>query len=240
MPSKSSPKKVLIAASGTGGHLFPAVYIAEELKKLNPEMEIEFCGAGRPLEEKIVGSRGYGLHVIPIVGVARRGLKGLLQFAFQLPVAFFKTLKLLLAFRPDLVIGVGGYVTVLPVVLARILGKKTLIHEAEVQPGMANQFLSKWADCATVASGETKFKSKIKVVHTGQPINPQLFNMPKANPQTKNLLILGGSQGARGIDQALIESAAALAEHSVRVFHQCRKESLEKLEVAYKNAGVEA
>ena len=93
MPFKPSirnlPRKILIAASGTGGHLFPAVYIAEELKKLHPEIEIEFCGAGRPLEEKIVGDRGYPLHVIPIVGVARRGIKGLMQFAFRLPLALW-------------------------------------------------------------------------------------------------------------------------------------------------------
>ena len=77
-------------------------------------------------------------------------------------------------------------------------------------------------------------------MHTGQPINPQLFDIAKINPQTKNLLILGGSQGARGIDQALIVSAAALAEQGIRVFHQCRKESLESLEAGYQEAGVEA
>ena len=89
-----SKKKILIAASGTGGHLFPALYVAEELKSRDPSIEIEFCGSGRPLEEEIIGKRGYKINLIPIVGVSRRGWRGKLEFLLKLPKSILITLKI--------------------------------------------------------------------------------------------------------------------------------------------------
>ena len=99
---------VLIAASGTGGHLFPAVDIADAFREINPEIEVEFVGSGRPLEEKIVDAKGYKRTVIHTVGIKQRGLFGLIEFFKTLPEAFFQTWSLFSRFKPSVVVGVGG------------------------------------------------------------------------------------------------------------------------------------
>lgn len=232
--------KILIAASGTGGHLFPALYIAEELKKLG-DCNIQFCGSGRPLEEKIIGSKGYKVNVIPVVGVSRRGIKGKLEFLLKLPKAIIKTLEIFKSFQPDAVIGVGGYISVLPVLIAKFKKIPTLIHEAEKIPGLANKFLAYFADKASLAYAETTFPRKIKTFYTGQPLNPKLYQVESLKEKDKNnILVLGGSQGAEALDKAMLGIRDFLKANNWNVLHQARKGNVDQLQAAYEKESVNA
>lgn len=233
-------KKFLIAASGTGGHLLPALYIAKEIQKQQPDAEILFCGAGRPLEQKIINEKGgYPLSIIEIVGLSRRGLRGLLEFLVKIPKAILQTREIFKTFQPDYVIGVGGYISVLPVVFARLYGKKSLIHEAEHSPGLANKLLSYFAHQATTAFPDVAFPNKkLKQIHTGQPLNPDLYNISEPEGD-RNLLILGGSQGAEALDKMLPEVLAA-SDHKFNIIHQCRQDNVESLQSRYQSLGLNA
>jgi UDP-N-acetylglucosamine--N-acetylmuramyl-(pentapeptide) pyrophosphoryl-undecaprenol N-acetylglucosamine transferase len=137
------------------------------------------------------------------------------------------------AFKPDVVVGVGGYVSVLPVIVARMRGIPTWTHEAELHPGLANRVLAHFADWMSVAFPETAVGGRVKLEITGHPVRPELGNvnrnrMPE-DGKPKHLLVLGGSQGARGLDEAVKDVASLLGEQKVEVVHQCREEHMEQV-----------
>lgn len=232
-------KLIYIAASSTGGHILPAIYIAQELEKLIPEVEIEFIGSGRRLEKQLIGAKGYRINNIPIVGVSRRGISGKAEFLLKLPKALYITSKLFLR-KPIAVIGVGGYVSVLPVALAKLYSVPSLIHEVEKSPGLANKFLSYFATISTVAFNETKFPSKIKKYVTGQPLNPKLYNIQReACEKVKNVLIVGGSLGSNALDNSMRDLSSFFKEKKYCIHHQCRKENIGNLNNSYQNSGIE-
>lgn len=240
---KAAPPRVLVAASGTGGHLIPAVHIVTALRRANPECVVEFIGAGRPLEEKLIVEKGYTRHTILSAGVKRRKLTGILQFLGRLPKGLSQILSLYRSFQPDVVVGVGGYVSVLPVIVARLKGIPTWIHEAERTPGLANRVLGFFADRMSTAFADTKVRGRVRIVHTGHPVREELKRVDTATIRPnapKNLLILGGSQGARGLDEAVPQVAAYLADRQIEVVHQCRPEAMELVINSYRAVGVSA
>lgn len=244
MKSQSSiASKVLIAASGTGGHLFPALYIAEALKQASPHIEIEFLGSGRPLEEQIIGRAGFTRHVVQIGGLRRLGIKGFSRWLMQLPKASANVWGLISRFKPDLVIGVGGYVTFLPITLARLRGIPTWIHEAERKPGLANYVLSFLATKVSTAHKDAAFPKLASTLHTGAPLKRELFlmNFRKHSLSTPcRVLITGGSQGADGLDKGIAALKELLARLNVELIHQCRPENQQFLEEEYGSVGVKA
>jgi UDP-N-acetylglucosamine--N-acetylmuramyl-(pentapeptide) pyrophosphoryl-undecaprenol N-acetylglucosamine transferase len=240
---EARPLRVLVAASGTGGHLIPALHIIRALQELRPGSVIETIGAGKPLEEKIFVQNGFTRHVISAVGVKHRGVLGLLGSVARLPVGFFQCAALFRRFKPDVVVGVGGYVTVLPVIVARLMRIPTWIHEAELHPGLANALLGRFADRASVAFAETKLRGRVKSVFTGHPVRPELKRVdPRviSSVVPKRLLILGGSQGARGLDTVIPEIGEVLCSRGVEVVHQSRPENIELVMNSYRAAGVKA
>jgi UDP-N-acetylglucosamine--N-acetylmuramyl-(pentapeptide) pyrophosphoryl-undecaprenol N-acetylglucosamine transferase len=240
--AKMNPR-ILIAASGTGGHLMPALYIAQAIQKKSPQADIEFLGSGRPLEETVLGKAGFKRSVVDIVGLKKRGLSGALQFLTKLPAAVFKTKSILARHRPHVVIGVGGYVTFLPVVLGWLSGVPAWIHEAERKPGMANLVLSYFAKKISVAFEDSSIPNRHKTLVTGQPVRPELIALgaePHEISIRPRLLVMGGSQGARAIDEALGAMADWLKERGIEVWHQCRPENEVPVREAYAKAGVSA
>jgi UDP-N-acetylglucosamine--N-acetylmuramyl-(pentapeptide) pyrophosphoryl-undecaprenol N-acetylglucosamine transferase len=241
--AKGRSARVLVAASGTGGHLIPALHIMRAIQAAQPEAVIECIGAGRPLEEKIIVSNGFTRNIIKASGVKQRGVLGLVQFVAGLPVAVFQCVRLFRRFKPDIVVGVGGYVSVLPVVVARLLRIQTWAHEAELHPGLANRVLGYFAKTISTAFAETEIRGGAKLIFTGHPVRPELKGVDRATIRPgapKRLLILGGSQGARGLDQAIADFGALLHERSVEVVHQCRPENAELVVNAYRAAKVHA
>lgn len=228
--------RVLIAASGTGGHLFPAVFIADAIRRLAPAAEILFVGSGRPLEERIIDSRGYRREVVHFVGLKHRGVRGAVQATTLLPKAVRATKRILDSFGPQMVIGVGGYVSVLPVLLAWRRGLPTWVHEAELHTGMANNLLCRVATVTSSAFAQGVFPGQARVRVTGHPVRPGLDAVAPLGaevPQPRHILVLGGSQGARGVDRALEAAAPLLAGLGVEVWHQSRQENIASLERVY-------
>lgn len=238
-----APVRVLVAASGTGGHLIPALHIIRAIKELRPEAVVECIGAGKPLEEKILVGNGLTRHIIRASAIKQRGAFGILKFVSLLPVSFVQCASLFRRFRPDVVVGVGGYVSVLPVVVARLMGIPTWAHEAELHPGLANRVLGYFAATISTAFAETKIRGRAKLVFTGHPVRPELKAVDRMSIREgapRRLLILGGSQGARGLDQAIVDFGTLLHERGVEVVHQCRPENSELVVNAYRAAKVQA
>ncbi len=238
-----SAGRILIAASGTGGHLFPALYIARAIQKLDPGVEIQFVGSGRPLEEKIIGATGMGRHVIDIVGVNRRGFRGLFEFLGKFPRAFLQTWNLLSKFKPQVVVGVGGYASVLPVALAWLRGIPTWIHEAELSPGLANRFLGYLATKSSTAFKDARMPRPARAVFSGHPVRAEILQVPKQIPEGSaitHLLILGGSQGAESLDRGFVQLHSLLKELKLQIRHQARQVNVDAVRAAYAGAGVSA
>jgi UDP-N-acetylglucosamine--N-acetylmuramyl-(pentapeptide) pyrophosphoryl-undecaprenol N-acetylglucosamine transferase len=241
--ASARPLRVLVAASGTGGHLIPALHIIRALQELQPGVVIETIGAGKQLEEKIFVQSGLKRHVIAASGVKHRGIVGWAGFVAGFPVGFLQCVRLFRRFRPDVVVGVGGYVTVLPVIVARLMRIPTWIHEAELHPGLANAVLGRFAERASLAFAETKIKGRVKTVFTGHPVRPELQRVERSalrDDAPKRLLIMGGSQGARGLDSVIPEIAELLHSRSIEVVHQSRPENMELVINSYRAAHVKA
>jgi UDP-N-acetylglucosamine--N-acetylmuramyl-(pentapeptide) pyrophosphoryl-undecaprenol N-acetylglucosamine transferase len=235
--------KIIIAASGSGGHLLPAIAIAKAIQKKNPECTIAFIGSKKTLEVKLVAAGGYELYQLPLLQVRRMGLKGLIRWLFSVPSNSFRTWRYLQSQKAELVIGVGGYVSVLPVLIGRIMGLKTMIHEAERRPGWANRVLGRFVHKITAAHQHPFFSKNAPVVWTGHPLRQELLeaNYTKPLPASpRNLLILGGSQGANSLDQSAIILLPEFLKHKFSIRHQCRPENQQTLELAYRNAGINA
>ena len=231
--------RFLIAAGGTGGHIFPAIHVAKSILAMAPNSKIIFVGTGRPLEDKLITGAGFELRKIKMVGVSGRGLKGILEFASVVPKAVFQTWKLISDFKPDLVFGFGGYGSFLPVTLGALRGIPTWIHEAEASPGLANKILGMYVDKISTAFNNVSFNPK-KTIHTGHPVREDLLRVTKKSglSSERNLLIVGGSQGARSLDNSVVEIAPQLAALNVSVVHQTRPENRQVVASALADAGV--
>jgi len=241
-PSSIKSPRILMTAGGTGGHLMPALQIARALRDKNKEIIIEFIGSGRPLEAELIDPH-YKRHTISSAGITRRGVKGLLQFFVRLPGAVIKTWRLLSNYRPDLIIGVGGYVTFVPVTLGWMRGIKTWIHEAEQNPGLANWVLSLYASRVSTAFPDVRLLRRGGVEYTGHPVRKELKDIvdcPDDIARPENLLILGGSQGASALDNVFKKSGNEIKANGLKVWHQCRKTSVPELDAFYKSQEIEA
>ena len=206
--------KILISGGGTGGHIYPGISLANELKARDKKNDILFVGTERGMEAKIIPREGFKFNTIIAKGIKRQ----LCFDSFKAIIIFFISLiqsyKILKKYRPDVVIGTGGYVSGSIVLMASILNIKTFIHEQNVIPGITNKFLSHFA-CVTFLSFEQSkkyFKHKDRLVFSGNPIhikniggfkdkNYKQFNL---NPLKRTILVLGGSKGAASINSAVI------------------------------------
>ncbi|MCB0318869.1 MAG: glycosyltransferase, partial [Bdellovibrionales bacterium] len=155
---------VIFAASGTGGHLFPALFIADAIKQIKPDSVIHFIGSGRPLEKQILGKSGYKHYKVMAVQIKNQGLLALVVFSLLLPFLLIYCLIIYLRFKPKVVIGVGGYASVVPVLAAYFLRIPIWLHEAEHNPGLANKFLAKFASKISLVHKNTSFKDKDKCI----------------------------------------------------------------------------
>ena len=206
--------KFIISGGGTGGHIFPAIAIANELKLNYPDSEILFVGAKGKMEMKKVPEAGYKIKGLEIVGLQRRLTIKNLFFPFKLLKSLSDAKKIIKEFNPDIVIGVGGYASGPTLRVAGKLGIPTLIQEQNSYAGLTNKILAKNARKICVAyDGMDVFFPKQKIVFTGNPVRNDILNTTakKAiaithfglNPNLKTILIIGGSLGARTINESI-------------------------------------
>jgi len=231
--------RVILAGGGTGGHVIPALAIAQELRARH-SAEIRFIGTARGLETKLVPAAGFELALIEVGALKNVGLATRLGTLWQLPGAVLRSRRILREFRPDVVIGVGGYASGPAVLAAEMAGVPTLLFEPNLVPGFANRMVARWASAAAVQFEETRSRFGNAVV-TGVPVRQEFFNLPmRPADAPPTLLVFGGSQGAAALNRVMMESAAALKQAGVAVIHQTGESDYNQVKAAYQQSGLSA
>jgi UDP-N-acetylglucosamine--N-acetylmuramyl-(pentapeptide) pyrophosphoryl-undecaprenol N-acetylglucosamine transferase len=233
-------KRIIIAGGGTGGHIFPAIAIANALKKQQREIEILFVGAKGRMEMEKVPQAGYRIAGLDIAGFNRSSLIKNIGLPMKLLKSFFQVRKIFKAFKPDAVVGVGGYSSFPVLRYAQAKGVPSFIHESNSFAGKSNILLGKKATKVFVASdGMEKFFPASKIIVTGNPIRPSIANVASVSKQDalssfglqagkKTLLIVGGSLGARSINEAVAKGLNDLVQGGLQVIWQTGKTDASK------------
>jgi len=232
--------RLIIAGGGTGGHIFPAIAIANALKKQEPQTEILFVGAAGKMEIEKVPQAGYKIEGLDIAGFNRSSLIKNVGLPVKLLKSFYQVRRIFKSFRPDAVIGVGGYSSFPVLRFAQAEGIASFIHESNSFAGKSNILLGKKATKIFVASdGMEKFFPANKIMITGNPIRPAIANVsliPKEEavkffglqPGKKTLLIVGGSLGARSINEAIAKGLNDLVQSGLQIIWQTGKTDADK------------
>jgi len=228
--------KVLIAAGGTGGHIYPGIAVANEIMRRDTDSEVLFVGTARGLEKKIVPENGFQLSLINSAGLKNVGLVGKIKGMSVLPKSFFEARRIIRQFRPHVVVGAGGYVSGPVLLMAAIMGVPTLVMDSNALPGFTNRRLARFVEKATLTFEEALPFFGKKGVVTGNPVRGEFFDIPaKERTGELHVLIFGGSQGSRAINNAMADALSYLAEYVGRltVTHQTGEADFEGIMTAY-------
>ena len=229
--------KLLLAGGGTGGHLFPAIALAEQFKLEEPQGEVLFVGTKQGLEARMLPELGWSLETIEMSGWAGRGFLAKLKVVGQLFKSLGQSRKILQSFGPDVVIGVGGYASVPTLLAAKMQGIPYLIHEQNAWPGLANRLLGRWAKrvCLSFDDADRAFHRSATVL-TGNPVRAAMEACPNLDDQKTCLLVFGGSQGAQAINRAIVAALPSLAEWrgKLKIIHQTGEQGYEETLQGYR------
>ncbi len=245
--------RLMIAGGGTGGHLFPGVAIAEELRRREPDAAIRFVGTAKGIEARVLPELGWDLELIEVSGLKTVGAIGALRGALRIPGALRQSRRAIKKFKPDVVIGVGGYASGPVVLAAKMMGIPTAICEQNSIPGLTNRILGRVARAVFLAFEESRrfFRAK-KIVMSGNPVRlavlaafAQTRQLPAGDRPTVDapdrVFVCGGSQGATKVNEVASEALVALAKHHrLHVVHQTGANDLERIQARYNEAGVRA
>ena len=233
--------RVLIAAGGTGGHIYPGIAVAQEIRRRDSNWQVRFVGTARGLEGRLVSQAGFDLTLIDSSGLKNVSLVARARGLATLPKSFYDALRLIRQFKPDVVVGAGGYVSGPVVLMAALSNRPTLIMESNALPGWTNRVLARFVDRAAVSFEEALpfFRGKAEV--TGNPVRHEFFEIPvkQRDPNQFSLLVFGGSQGARAINEAMVAALGDLKSSPVQlqIKHQTGPADFEKVRQAYLDAG---
>jgi len=252
-PQKRSPQnsdrplKIVMAGGGTGGHLFPGIAIASEFVRRNPASDVLFVSTGNPLERSVLAKAGFAIATLKVEGLKGRGLWRQLRALSRLPVSILQAARILVRDRPQLVIGLGSYSAGPTVLAARLMRIGIVLHEQNLLPGITNRWLGRFADRICVSFERTaKRFPPAKVLWTGNPVRADIAAQRRQPALASEgdgftVLILGGSQGAHGINMAVVESLARLQRpEALRFIHQTGAADLEMVRHAYARYAVSA
>jgi UDP-N-acetylglucosamine--N-acetylmuramyl-(pentapeptide) pyrophosphoryl-undecaprenol N-acetylglucosamine transferase len=226
--------KFILSGGGTGGHIYPAIAIANELKSRFPNADILFVGAKDKMEMQKVPQAGYPIQGLWIAGLQRRLTFDNALFPVKLLSSLLKSRQIIKQFKPDVVIGTGGFASGPLLQMANSVGIPTVIQEQNSYPGITNKLLSKKANAICVAYEKLeRFFPKEKIVLTGNPVRQDLIEVQSKraeglahynlDPNKKTILILGGSLGARRINQLIEKELEFFASQNVQLLWQCGK-----------------
>ncbi len=247
---------MITTGGGTGGHLFPAVAVAQGIQGRIAESEILFIGTNRYLDNSTLAGLGFTRQSLDFSGVKGLGVSGLLRAGLRLFPAMFKAVRILQLFRPDLVFSVGGYVTVPVVLAARILRIPVCIHEQNSVPGLANRLTGKFADKVCISLECLPPFPVRKTILTGNPVREDIILAGVIRGQvtgdrgqggvgrddnTVTLLVLGGSQGAHGLNELMVDAAPLLSRRErLTIIHQSGPKDEEVVCQGYEKYGIQA
>ncbi|MCA9675777.1 MAG: undecaprenyldiphospho-muramoylpentapeptide beta-N-acetylglucosaminyltransferase [Kofleriaceae bacterium] len=251
--------RLLIAGGGTGGHLFPGVAVAEELRGRDPTAGVCFVGTERGIEARVLPELGWELALIRVSGLKTVGLWGAVRGALRIPGALWQSRKLLRRVKPDVVLGVGGYASGPVVMAARLMGIPTAICEQNSIPGLTNKILGKLVRAVFVSFAESKrfFKAK-KVIESGNPVRRGLLDAftaaqvaadaaaadpaaPAPGTPAYRVFVCGGSQGATRVNELASEALIAIGQHlPLRIVHQTGAIDQATITARYRDAGLDA
>ena len=233
--------RVLFAAGGTGGHIYPAIAVAKELTARRADSAVRFVGTARGLETRLVPQAGFELSLIESAGLMNMGLLARLRNAAVLPKSFLGARRLLAEFRPDVVVGAGGYVTGPVLLTAAMTRRPTLVMESNAVPGFTNRQLARFVRAAAVSFEMTAPYFGGKAVVTGNPVRREFFDIPAKQRVASRveLLLFGGSQGARAVNEAMLAALPHLETFrgALRITHQTGKLDFDKVRAGYAEAG---
>jgi len=230
----------MIAAGGTGGHIFPGIAIAREFKRREPATEILFVGTPRGLESRIVPKQGFELELIQVGALKGVSLFQKIKSLAGLPLSFVAALRILRRFKPDVVVGVGGYSSGPTLLIASMIGIPTMPVEPNAMPGFTNRVLARHADAAALAFEDARKYFRGRTDVTGNPVRGDFATIQrKARGDKLSILVFGGSQGAHAINIAMAEALKLLKPHQERlsITHQTGEKDYTMIESAYKEAG---
>ncbi len=234
------PYKIIISGGGTGGHIFPAISIAQALREKDSSIQILFVGALGKMEMEKVPAAGFAIIGLPITGFQRSLSKQNLAFPFRLLRSLWKAKRIIRDFKPDAAVGVGGYASGALLYMAARSGIPCLIQEQNSYPGITNKLLKNKASTICVAyQNMERFFPKEKLILTGNPVRPNLkstqhlFGNAKLQwgikKEQKVILVLGGSLGARSINQAILNQLESIRNQEIFLVWQCGKLYLDEL-----------
>lgn len=246
--NRPSKYKIIISGGGTGGHIFPAIAIANAIRKLETQSEILFVGAIGKMEMEKVPAAGYPIEGLWISGLQRNAFLANLSFPFKVISSLYKAGTILKNFKPDVAVGVGGYASGPLLYMAEKKNIPTLIQEQNSYAGITNKLLGKKADKICVAfSGMEKFFPAHKILITGNPVREdavaiegkktEAINFFGLDSQAKTLLIVGGSQGARSINKSIKENLKPLLATGCQLLWQTGKLFFEEAQEAARETG---
>ena len=237
--------RLLLTGGGTGGHLFPAVATAEQVRTVLPESSVLFLGTRRRLDRDSLARSGFSVKTIHSYGFKGKNLWELAKALLVLPFSLLESCYHILRFNPDVVMGVGGYVTGPVVAAAWMLRRPTLIHEQNSVPGLANRKLGRLVDCICLSLPQSeKYFPAGKTVLTGNPVRRKIIEAGSrrgGGEGRRTLLILGGSQGAHAVNEMVVEALRGGVEafSSIRVIHQTGRDDEEMVKAAYEELGID-
>lgn len=203
--------RIILTGGGTGGHIYPALAVAQEIKRRDPETEFLYIGTEQGLESRIVPPTGIAFKTINIKGIDRSSMLKATQALMKSALSFLQAREIIKEFRPDIIFGTGGYVS-FPVVLSgSLMGVKTAIHEQNALPGLANRNLAKKVDLVLITFEAARaYLDGANVKLTGMPVRPQIMQIVRGNylaggPSDRfTVLAFGGSRGAESINRAML------------------------------------
>ena len=232
--AKLRPLKVIISGGGTGGHIFPAIAIANALKVLRPNTEFLFVGAEGRMEMEKVPAAGYNIVGLWISGLQRKLTISNLMFPFKVISSLIKARKIIKYFNPDVAIGTGGYASGPTLQVAAGKGIPTLIQEQNSYPGITNKILSKKANKICVAyNGMEKYFPKEKIILTGNPVRQDILEIEgkrekaivhfRLDARKKTILVIGGSLGAKTINESIVTCIDTFQKNNIQLLWQTGK-----------------
>lgn len=232
-------KRIVIMSGGTGGHVFPALAVAQLLGGRG--WQVSWLGTQKGLESRVVPENGIDIDWLPVAGIRGKGLFEKIKAVVLLIEAFWQAGVVLRKRKPDVVLGMGGFVAGPGGMMARLLGIPLVIHEQNRVPGTTNRLLAKVAN-QVLEAFPGSFKSGVKAKCTGNPLRQQFLGKLDVKPEKADaemhILVVGGSQGAKVLNERVPEALAALA--GVKIRHQTGAAMQEQVQEHYKNLGVTA